>query len=155
MGNGFSVIETEIGILRIDYVDDLLLGVQKIAVCPDDVGNVSRISIKTERELAQYFSGQRTHFDIPFKLIGTEFQKRVWNELCRIPYGKTRSYKQVAEAIGCQGGSRAVGMANNRNPLLIIVPCHRVIGSDGKLVGFGCGIATKSFLLDLEKKSCE
>ena len=69
--------------------------------------------------------------------------------------GKTRSYKQVAEAIGCQGGSRAVGMANNRNPLLIIVPCHRVIGSDGKLVGFGCGIATKSFLLDLEKKTCE
>ena len=82
---------------------------------------------------------------------GTVFQQQVWKVLCDIPYGETRSYKQIAEAIGNPKAVRAVGMANNRNPLLIVVPCHRVIGANGKLVGYGAGIEKKEFLLKLEK----
>ena len=82
---------------------------------------------------------------------GTDFQIRVWQALCDIPYGETRSYKQIAKAIGKPKAVRAVGMANNRNPLLIVVPCHRVIGANGKLVGYGAGIEKKEFLLRLEK----
>ena len=102
-------------------------------------------------QLNEYLQGIRKEFDLPLNPRGTEFQKRVWKALLEIPYGETRSYKQIAEAIGNPKAVRAVGMANNRNPLLIVVPCHRVIGTNGKLVGYGAGLDKKEFLLQLEK----
>ena len=101
-------------------------------------------------QLTEYLNGERRTFDLPLNPQGTDFQKRVWKALCEIPYGETRSYKQIAEAIGNPKAVRAVGMANNRNPLLVVVPCHRVIGSDGKLVGYAAGLDKKAFLLGME-----
>ena len=103
------------------------------------------------RQLSEYLIGERKEFDLPIRMRGTEFQKRVWRALLDIPYGETRSYKQIAEAIGNPKGVRAVGMANNRNQLLIVIPCHRVIGTSGSLVGYGEGLEMKEFLLRLEK----
>ena len=103
-------------------------------------------------QLTEYLKGERKTFDLPLNPHGTEFQKRVWKALCEIPYGETRCYKQIAESIGNPKAVRAVGMANNRNPLLIVVPCHRVIGADGKLVGYAAGLDKKEFLLQLEAK---
>ena len=105
---------------------------------------------KAYLQLTEYLNGERRTFDLPLNPQGTDFQKRVWKALCEIPYGETRSYKQIAEAIGNPKAVRAVGMANNRNPLLIVVPCHRVIGSDGKLVGYAAGLDKKAFLLGME-----
>ena len=102
-------------------------------------------------QLSEYLRGERKKFDIPFRMRGTKFQIQVWKVLQNIPYGETRSYKQIAEAIGNPKAVRAIGMANNRNPLLIVIPCHRVIGKDGSLVGYGEGIEMKEFLLRLEK----
>ena len=102
------------------------------------------------RQFSEYLTGERKSFDLPFKLTGTDFQNRVWKALCEIPYGETRSYKQIAEAIGNPKAVRAVGMANNRNPLLVLVPCHRVIGCNGQLVGYSVGLDKKQFLLHLE-----
>ena len=102
------------------------------------------------RQFSEYLTGERKSFDLPFKLTGTDFQNRVWRALCEIPYGETRSYKQIAEAIGNPKAVRAVGMANNRNPLLVLVPCHRVIGCNGQLVGYAAGLDKKQFLLHLE-----
>ena len=103
------------------------------------------------KQLSEYLIGKRLNFDLPLNPRGTVFQQQVWKALCDIPYGETRSYKQIAEAIGNPKAVRAVGMANNRNPLLIVIPCHRVIGANGKLVGYGAGIEKKEFLLKLEK----
>ena len=105
------------------------------------------------RQLSEYLIGERKEFEIPLRMKGTEFQKQVWTALLEIPYGETRSYKQIAETIGNPKGMRAVGMANNRNQLLIVVPCHRVIGANGSLVGYGEGVEMKEFLLRLEKVS--
>ena len=106
---------------------------------------------EAHQQLTEYLKGERKTFDLALNLKGTDFQKQVWMALCDIPYGETRSYKQIAESIGNPKAVRAVGMANNRNPLLIVVPCHRVIGTNGKLVGYGAGIEKKEFLLRLEK----
>jgi len=103
-------------------------------------------------ELDQYFAGERRDFSVPIDPQGTQFQRRVWKALQTIPYGETRSYKDIAIAAGCPKGFRAVGLANNRNPISIIIPCHRVIGSNNKLVGYGGGLAVKEFLLNLERK---
>lgn len=102
-------------------------------------------------QLEAYFAGSLRAFDIDLDLVGTEFQRRVWAALRTIPYGETRSYGQIAEQIGSPGASRAVGLANGRNPIGIIVPCHRVIGSTGGLTGYGGGIDRKKTLLNLEK----
>ena len=104
------------------------------------------------RQLQAYFRGELREFDVPLALEGTEFQRRVWNALRGIPYGETISYLQLAERIGNPKAVRAVGLANGSNPIPIIVPCHRVIGSDGSLTGFGGGISTKKKLLELESK---
>jgi len=102
------------------------------------------------RQLKEYFAGARREFDLPLKMAGSEFQQRVWRELTKIPFGKTWSYGQLAKRIGNPNGSRAVGLANGRNPIAIIVPCHRVIGADGSLTGFGGGIDRKQWLLTHE-----
>lgn len=102
-------------------------------------------------QLDEYFQGKRTTFSLPFKLIGTPFQLAVWKELQNIPYGQTTSYKEIAQKINKPKAYRAVGMANNKNPLPIIIPCHRVIGSNGKLIGYAGGLKLKNYLLELEK----
>lgn len=106
-------------------------------------------------ELQEYFAGKRESFQLPLSLHGTDFQMRVWKELMKIPYGETRSYKQIAEAVGNPRACRAVGMANNRNPVGIIVPCHRVIGKNGGLTGYAGGLEAKRKLLELEKDTAE
>lgn len=107
--------------------------------------------VKTKTEIKEYFSGKRTDFDLPFHLKGTPFQLSVWNALCTIPYGKTASYKDIAVKVGNPKSCRAIGMANHRNPLPIIVPCHRVINADGSLGGYGGGLDKKITLLKTEK----
>lgn len=102
-------------------------------------------------QLDEYFQGKRTTFSLPFKLTGTPFQLAVWKELQNIPYGQTTSYKEIAQKINKPKAYRAVGMANNKNPLPIIIPCHRVIGSNGKLIGYAGGLKLKNYLLELEK----
>ncbi|HYB38424.1 MAG TPA: methylated-DNA--[protein]-cysteine S-methyltransferase [Mycobacterium sp.] len=103
-------------------------------------------------QLDAYFAGERTGFDLELDLRGTEFQQRVWKALLTIPYGETRSYGEIAEQIGAPGAARAVGLANGRNPIAIIVPCHRVIGAGGHLTGYGGGLDRKWILLELEKR---
>ena len=105
---------------------------------------------KTYQELLEYFAGKRKTFDIPLKQSGTDFQMRVWNALCQIPYGKTVTYKDIAKKIGNEKASRAVGMANHNNPICIIVPCHRVIGKNGNLTGYAEGLDIKARLLEIE-----
>jgi methylated-DNA-[protein]-cysteine S-methyltransferase len=104
-------------------------------------------------QLAAYFAGELTHFDVAVKPGGTPFQQKVWAALCAIPYGQTVTYGQLAAAIGAPGSSRAVGLANGRNPVSIVVPCHRVVGADGSLTGYGGGLPRKRFLLDLERRA--
>ncbi|HXZ27586.1 MAG TPA: methylated-DNA--[protein]-cysteine S-methyltransferase [Terriglobales bacterium] len=102
------------------------------------------------RELQEYFAGQRREFSFALDLRGTDFQKRCWQELLRIPYGKTKSYAEIARAVGRPAAFRAVGQANHRNPVAIVVPCHRVITADGRLGGYGGGLEVKRHLLRLE-----
>jgi methylated-DNA-[protein]-cysteine S-methyltransferase len=101
-------------------------------------------------QLEQYFDGARREFDVELDLLGNPFELRVWNALLEIPYGETASYGQIATALGEPAAARAVGLANARNPVALIVPCHRVIGADGSLTGYGGGLERKQFLLDLE-----
>lgn len=105
---------------------------------------------ETERQLGEYFAGERTGFDLPLSPRGSEFQLRVWRALERIPYGATRTYGELAAELGCPGAAQAVGAANGRNPLAVVVPCHRVIGADGTLTGYAGGLERKRRLLDLE-----
>lgn len=109
--------------------------------------------MEAKKQLGEYFKGQRKAFELPLSLQGTEFQMRDWQALLAIPYGETRSYGEIAKAIGCPKGSRAVGMANRCNPVAIIIPCHRVIGADGKLTGYAGknkALHIKEYLLKLE-----
>jgi methylated-DNA-[protein]-cysteine S-methyltransferase len=108
---------------------------------------------QARRELDEYFAGKRTAFTVPTAAHGTPFQRRAWGALRKIPYGSTRTYGEQAAAIGSPRASRAVGLANGRNPIAIIVPCHRVIGANGSLTGFGGGLPRKQFLLDLERRA--
>ena len=107
---------------------------------------------KAFREIEEYLDGKRKNFTFPMNPIGTEFQKKVWAALREIPYGEVRSYKEITEAVECPKGARAVGLANNKNPIVIATPCHRVIGASGKLVGYAYGLEMKKELLDLESK---
>lgn len=115
--------------------------------------NPDKFTETAVNELKMYFSGSLKTFSFPTELKGTDFQKRVWRLLIEIPYGKTVSYGEIAEHLGGKRFARAVGGAVNKNPILIAVPCHRVLGSDGSLTGFACGISVKKYLLDIEDRS--
>jgi methylated-DNA-[protein]-cysteine S-methyltransferase len=108
---------------------------------------------EAERQLAEYFDGRRKTFSLALGFAGTDFQRKVWRALLTIPFGETRSYAQIAKQIGSPGASRAVGAANGRNPIAIVAPCHRVIGTSGKLTGFAGGLDAKAYLLALEGRS--
>lgn len=124
--------------------------------CQTFLGNINHapqhsVLTASQRQLDEYFSGTRTTFDIPLDIHGTDFQKQAWQVLTTIPYGKTISYGEQAEQLGGKHKARAVGMANGANPISIIVPCHRVVGANGQLTGFGGGLDKKRFLLSLEQ----
>ena len=142
--------ETGLGSVTFIEEDGALLAIS-MQRSLDGVEKETSLTKEAYAQLSEYLNGKRKTFDLPFKMRGTQFQLQVWNALLDIPYGETRSYKQIAEAIGNPKAVRAVGMANNRNPLLIIVPCHRIIGKNGSLVGYGEGLEMKEFLLRLEK----
>ena len=127
-------------------ITDVTLGV------PDGVKMRTKLTDKCAAQLDEYFSGKRRSFDVKLSVRGTEFQKRVWNALLTVPYGETRSYKDIAIQVGNPNAARAVGMANNRNRIMIIIPCHRIIGADGSLVGYGGRLDIKERLLSLEQK---
>lgn len=110
------------------------------------------ILIETERQLGEYFAGTRNQFDLPLEPAGTEFQKKVWRALREIPFGQTRSYLDLAKSIGSAKAVRAVGAANGKNPLSIVVPCHRIVGANGALTGFAGGLEAKAKLLALEAR---
>lgn len=118
---------------------------------PDDWVENKELFREATRQLEAYFSGKLESFDLKLAPEGTEFQKSVWKALCKIPYGETRTYKDIAASVGKPKAYRSVGLANNRNPIAIIVPCHRVIGSNGKLTGYASGLDVKAFLLKLEE----
>ncbi len=136
-----------VGIIELSHKDDILYGLNFVSKLN---GNTSAFGKLVNAQLQEYFNGKRKYFDVPYKLIGTPFQINVWNALAKIPYGQTRSYKDIAINVASPKGFRAVGMANNKNPISIIVPCHRVIGSNGSLVGYGGGLDIKIKLLQLE-----
>lgn len=118
--------------------------------CPQKKENCQTV-IRAEKQLEEYFNGKRKYFDLPYRMYGTAFQKTVWEALLKIPYGETRSYSEIAELTGNPKAVRAVGMANHRNPLVILVPCHRVIGKNGSMTGYAGGLERKEMLLRLEK----
>ena len=111
----------------------------------------SPLQREVDKQMKEYFEGERKEFDLPLRPEGTDFQKKVWNALLEIPFGETRSYQDIANAVGSPKACRAVGMANHQNPIIIVIPCHRVIGKNGKLVGYGGGLSMKEKLLLLEK----
>jgi methylated-DNA-[protein]-cysteine S-methyltransferase len=151
--NAFSYFESPIGRLLLTSDGTALTGLymepshkaQSTDGWTEDV-TVAPLSA-TVRQLTEYFDGTRREFDLPLRLQGTTFQTRVWRELTEIPYGQTWSYGQLAQRIDKPSASRAVGLANGRNPISILVPCHRVIGADGSLTGYGGGIERKRWLL--------
>ena len=147
----FAIYKFPYGFLKIGYQAETLKLLQRTDKTSDDDKKTDFTDL-VYKEIIEYLNGERTSFDIPYGLEGTDFQKKVWKELTCIPYGQTRTYKDIASAIGNKNASRAVGMANNKNPLMIIVPCHRVIGTNGKLVGYAGGLDMKKDLLDLEKR---
>lgn len=143
-------VETPIGTMHFEEKDGALCALRFFAA-PSE--SPTPLLQRASAQLCEYFAGKRKYFDLPCKVEGSEFQKRVWAELCRIPYGETASYGEIARRIGSPRAARAVGMANNRNPLPILVPCHRVIGADGRFVGYAGGLDKKEYLLKLEYKN--
>ncbi|QDK44548.1 methylated-DNA--[protein]-cysteine S-methyltransferase [Bdellovibrio sp. ZAP7] len=146
-------LETKIGPMFLVVSENGLRGLlwrkQNVPMIPG-TAKMEALLLKVEQEIAEYLSGSRKSFSIPLDVEGTEFQKRVWNELAKIPYGETKSYKQIATALKDANACRAVGTANGRNPVSIIVPCHRVIAASGKLAGYAGGIEVKKALLKIE-----
>ncbi len=127
------------------------LFIRKGHISQDVVVKETAVIKEAGKQVIDYLSGKRNFFTIPLAPVGTEFQKKVWKVLQDIPFGETRSYKDIARSIGQPKAARAIGMANNLNPILILIPCHRVIGVDGKLVGYAAGLQVKEYLLELEK----
>lgn len=153
----YCYLDTPIGELLLAGDDDALslvsfpAGSMRRDPEPDWIYN-EKPFVAARRQLTEYFAGERREFDLPLKLSGTEFQMSVLEALQQIPYGETTSYAEIAERVGRPKAVRAVGAANGRNPIPIIVPCHRVIGSHGELTGFGGGLDTKKALLKLESE---
>ncbi len=153
----YTVIDSPYGPLTLVATDGVLAGLymtdqrhrppEESFGTPDDSAFGEAVE-----QLTAYFAGERTEFDLPLHLDGTGFQRTVWAELLKIPYGETRSYGELAEALGNPAASRAVGLANGKNPIGIIVPCHRVVGANGSLTGYGGGIDRKRRLLDFERQ---
>jgi len=145
-------LDSPIGTLRLVSNGSQLTGIEFEGQYGDDVGRETSDAVLAScaSQLKDYFAARRRRFELPLAARGTAFQQSVWSALARIPYGELRSYRDIARAIGNPAAVRAVGAANGRNPLPIVVPCHRVIGSNGALTGFAGGLAIKTYLLELE-----
>ncbi|MBR5284176.1 MAG: methylated-DNA--[Clostridia bacterium] len=152
MESYYISISSPIGSLWLCQQEDALVGIY--GAVPVDLEQYEEKSTplleEASKQLKEYFCGTRKIFDLPLSAKGTPFQQAVWEALRQIPYGEVRSYKEIAQTIGRPNACRAVGQANNRNPLLIVQPCHRVVGSNGNLTGFAHGLDAKAFLLNLE-----
>ncbi len=148
----YFVYNMEIGNIIITDNGEEITGIHfdRYEIPKDFVEKATDLIKETKSQLDEYFNGKRYNFNIPLNLEGTDFQKSVWKALEEIPYGETKSYSEIAEYIGNPKACRAVGLANNKNPISIIIPCHRVIGKNGKLVGYGGGLDIKEKLLKLE-----
>ncbi|GAA0764647.1 methylated-DNA--[protein]-cysteine S-methyltransferase [Clostridium subterminale] len=147
----YAFYDFEFGILKIGYTDTAIIFLKQVDQI--DVDNEhSTLSDLAFDQVREYLKGHRRTFDFPYELHGTEFQKKVWNALCQVPYGETCTYKEIASVVGNSKASRAVGMANNKNPLMVVVPCHRIVGTDGNLIGYAGGLDMKKALLELERK---
>ncbi|HEY4200147.1 MAG TPA: methylated-DNA--[protein]-cysteine S-methyltransferase [Devosiaceae bacterium] len=153
----YKLVKSPVGELKLVATDDGLAAILwendnprrvRLNVVREDQNHP--VLLETERQLKQYFAGERQAFDLKLDFVGTDFQKQVWHALLTIPFGETRSYGEIARQIGKPKAVRAVGAANGKNPISIITPCHRVIGSTGKLTGFAGGLETKERLLKLE-----
>ncbi len=149
---GTAIYHAPVGELVITYQDGAVIALKRAdaTALPEDAPNALTEAVC--RQLDEYFAGTRTTFDFPLRLQGTPFQEKVWAALRDIPYGETCSYQQIAQAIGQPKACRAVGMANHRNPIYIVVPCHRVVGANGALTGYGGGLDMKKALLELEAR---
>lgn len=150
-------LETPVGPVTVTASDDAVTGLRFGTELPEGSllcreEDATPLLRETARQLREYFAGERRSFTLLLAPQGSEFQKKVWKALQTIPYGETRTYKQIAEQIGHNLAFRAVGMANNRNPIGILIPCHRVIGYDGRMTGYAAGIGIKERLLDGEKR---
>ncbi|TPG17513.1 methylated-DNA--[protein]-cysteine S-methyltransferase [Sphingomonas koreensis] len=145
-----TLVASDRGLIAILWEDD---DPARVPLGPLDEQPDHPILCETERQLGAYFAGARDAFSVPLDFRGTPFQRSVWAALLTIPFGETRSYGEIARQIGRPGAARAVGAANGRNPISIIAPCHRVIGSTGKLTGFAGGLAAKEHLLGLERRT--
>lgn len=149
---GIICVETEDNYITALYIDRNEAASESACLQGAWHGMETELQKKVRRELTEYFAGERKEFDLPLKLAGTKFQMAVWEALKKIPYGETRSYHDIACAVGNPKACRAVGGANHCNPIMILVPCHRVIGKNGSLTGFGGGLDVKRALLELEQE---
>ncbi|WP_039918163.1 methylated-DNA--[protein]-cysteine S-methyltransferase [Cellvibrio mixtus] len=157
MSNYYNIIPSPVGQLTLIASDHGLMAVlwenedpKRVGIDKGERSDNFPYLQQTENQLKDYFAGRRKKFELPLHFIGTDFQQQVWQALLTIPFGETRSYLQIAQQIGNEKSVRAVGAANGKNPISIIAPCHRVIGSSGKLTGFAGGLEAKAFLLQLE-----
>ncbi|RYL22978.1 methylated-DNA--[protein]-cysteine S-methyltransferase [Acinetobacter piscicola] len=153
----FMEMPSPVGVLKLVATDTALVAVlwenedpKRVRLAELIENTQHPILLETQKQLNEYFKGKRQQFDLPLDFEGTEFQQKVWQALLTIPFGETRSYKDIAEQIGNVKAVRAVGAANGKNPISIIAPCHRVVGANGKLVGFAGGLENKDVLLKLE-----
>lgn len=150
----FHIYQTILGKVQIVEKSGAITGVSFQRIYSENLVDRETLVIKEAfKQLSEYFKGSRNDFDLPLDPKGTDFQKEVWHELTKIPYGETRSYKQVAESLGASKSCRAVGSANNKNPIAIVIPCHRVVGSNGNLTGYAGGLHRKEFLINLEQSA--
>jgi methylated-DNA-[protein]-cysteine S-methyltransferase len=156
----YKIVDSPVGRLKLVATDEGLAAILwehdrprrvRLAIDGEDAGHP--VLLETERQLDEYFAGRRTQFTIRLDVAGTPFQRRVWDALLTIPFGETRTYKEVATQIGHPAAVRAVGAANGRNPVSIVAPCHRVVGSNGTLTGFAGGLNTKAQLLAFERRN--
>lgn len=157
MTHVYKIIASPVGTLKLVASDRGLAAIvwadedpARVRLAPATLDRDHPLLCEAERQLTEYFRGERRMFSLKLDLVGTPFQKKVWRELLRIPYGETRSYGAIAERLGNAAAGRAVGAANGRNPIAIVAPCHRLIGSTGTLRGFAGGLAAKRHLLELE-----
>ena len=154
----YKIVSSPVGKLKLIGSDKGLAAIlwendypHRVRIRTDIEDNEHPVLLETQRQLTEYFEGKRKSFRLKLDPIGTKFQNDVWRALLAIPFGETRSYGQLAKQLGNPQATRAVGAANGRNPISIVIPCHRVIGSSGRLTGFAGGLETKEYLLQLEK----
>lgn len=158
----YKIVPSPVGLLKLIASDKGLAAIlwenddpKRVRLGPLEENPDHPVLMETGRQLSDYFAGKLDKFSLPLDFAGTDFQKKVWQALVEIPFGETRSYGQIARQIGSPGAVRAVGAANGRNPISIIAPCHRVIGTNGKLTGFAGGLQAKAFLLALESRAAD